>query len=411
MKKNLKLLAGIFFLCAPLGGTLWGADFGLILDGSAAYGDSESDLVFADKEGIFEVSGALIPWFSVLAGDTGSVYISASARADKKGDTLTLVPELLRTEFSWGFGSGEFTLGRMQYADPLGIIASGLFDGINVSIDTGGGSVSVGGWYTGYLYKERANITMTQAEAESYNTALDYEYFTDTYFAPRRVVAALGWEHQNLAELMRVQLALVGQFDLAEKDKLNSQYAAVKLSVPVDALVINLGGCLEAMEDEKSDDDYNLALAGELGIAWMFPSSRISLSGRYSSGTAENGSLRAFLPLTTIDQGNILKAKLSGISVISLDYLNRVHRTFSAGVAASCFVRNDLGTYNAYPVTFNADDGYVLGTELFARLLWSPVSDVQMNLGGGGFLPVMGNTNRNAPILWHVELNLILALY
>jgi len=208
--------------------------------------------------------------------------------------------------------------------------------------------------------------------------------------------------------MVHVQLSLLGQFDLNEKNTLNSQYVTAKISVPADSLIFSLGGCLEAMEYA---DDFKLALAGELGVAWMFATSRLSLAARYSSGVSEDGSLMAFLPLTTVYQGNILKAKLSGLSVVSLDYLTRLHQIFAAGVTASCFLRSDLGTYNGYPINANAEDGYILGTELFGRFLWSPISDIQVNLGGGGFIPAMGTVHRNAPILWRVELNLIFALY
>jgi len=408
MKKHLKLLICILILslCAPLYAPLWGADFGIILDQTGVYSGSENN-GSADNDNILEYSGALIPRFSVT-GDKGGVYVSASAIVDWKDGALSYLPELLRTEFFMSFGKGDFAAGRMTYADPLGIIAVGLFDGAAVSLDVGEGSLRAGGWYTGFLYKERARITMTQAELVSYNAAVDYENFTDTYFAPRRALAMLGWEHQALAERAQVQLALLGQFDLGEENALNTQYAAAKITVPVNALVFSLGGCVEAIEYA---DEYNFALAGEFGVAWMFAESRISLSGRYSSGVAEDGSFTAFLPLTTVYQGNVLRAELPGISTASLDYLVRLHQIFSIGVTGSCFFRTDLGTYTSYPVSASADDSYILGAELFGRFLWSPFSDMQINLGGGTFVPTMGTVHRNAPILWRVELNLVLALY
>jgi len=416
MKKYPVLLAGILIFLPCL--SLWGTDVGLILDLTAGYSGSEDTgaLGFVkdafEKKDALEYSGALIPWFSASPGNRGSFYFSASVRGDRKNKTLSYMPEILRTEFSFRSDSGEARLGRMQYTDPLGFIADGLFDGAYISLDMGGGSVSLGAWYTGLLCKERANITMTQAELQSYNTALDYENLTDTYFAPRRVISALGWEHPGLAEQARVKLALLGQFDLVRENSLNSQYLTGRLSVPVNDLVLDLGGCLEAIE---YSDEYKIALAGELKFAWMFEITRLTLSGRYSGGVPEkDGSkITAFLPLSTVYQGNILKAKFSGLSVVSLDYLCRVHRTFSVDLAAFCFMRNDLGTYKGYPVTAGNDnnDHYILGTELFGRFLWAPVSDIQINLGGGTFLPAMGNAARDAPPFWRVEMNLTLVLY
>jgi hypothetical protein len=398
MKRNILLF---LFMLTNFTLSLWAKDFGFVLDQNAGYSGS-------DINSEFDYSGALIPWFSLPAGGKGNIYLSASVMADFKNNVIKIIPELLKTEFTWSFNNGEFTFGRMRYADPLGFIASGLFDGAGVSFDLGGGTFSVGTWYTGLQYKERARITMTQAEHESYYADFNFNYFSDTYFAPRRVVSAFGWEHQGLAEIIQLKLAVINQFDLAKEDKLNSQYAAVKLSVPLNPFVFDIGGCLELIE---SSDEINLALAGTFGVSWMLPSAKLSLSGHYSSGAAQDGSIKAFLPLSTVYQGEILKAKLSGLSVFSLDYLGRFHKTFSAGLTASCFLLNDLGTYNGYPVSTGSVDGYFLGTELFARLSWNPVSDIQINFGGGTFMPSLGNAVKDAAALRRVEINVILALY
>jgi hypothetical protein len=398
MKKNLLLFVCILTLFTL---SLWAKDFGLILDQSAGFGDSNGD-------NELDYSGALIPWFSSPAGGKGNVFLSASVMADFKYNAMKVIPELLRTEFTWSFNKGEFTFGRMMYKDPLGFITDGLFDGACVSLDLGGGSFNVGTWYTGLQYKERARITMTKAEQESYNADFNFSNFLDTYFAPRRVVSAFGWEHQGLAEIIQLKFAIINQSDLAREDSLHSQYAAAKLSVPLNAFVFDLGGCLELIE---SQEEIKFALVGTFGVSWMLPSARLSLSGRYSSGTAKDGSLTAFLPLSTVYQGEILKAKLSGLSVFSLDYLGKFHKTFSAGLNASCFLRSDLGTYNGYPVSSGSGDGYILGTELFGRLSWSLFSDIQINCGAGAFFPYLGNAAKDTGALWRAEINVILALY
>jgi len=404
MKKYLKLFVCILGCAIFSSLSLYAKDFGLVLDQSGGYSLSGYNS-FVGNAGALDYSGALTPWFSTLVGERG-VYISASAKADWENSVMTVIPELLRTDFSWSFDNGEFKLGRMYYTDPLGFIATGLFDGANVSLDVGGGSVSFGAWYTGLLYKERANITMTQMEQRSYGALMDYSNFADTYFAPRRVLSAFGWEHQGLAEHIRVKLALLGQFDLAGENSLHSQYLEGKVSVPVNLFVFDLGGCLELIEFA---DEKKIALAGVMGISCMFSAARLSLSGRYSSGVIQD-SLTAFLPLTNVYQGDILQAKLSGLSVVSLDYLGRLRRTLSAGLAASCFIRSDLGTY-AYPFSAVTRDGYIVGTEFFGHLWWNPVSDIQLNFGGGAFLPSLGNMAPDAFPSLRAEIGLILTLY
>jgi hypothetical protein len=208
---------------------------------------------------------------------------------------------------------------------------------------------------------------------------------------------------------MSVSAALLGQFDLSGEDPLHSQYLTAKISVPVNAFNFDLGGCLQFMQESG---EFGTAFEVELGIGFMPQTSfknRLSLLARYASGAAENRA-NVFLPVTTISQGNILEAKLSGISMISLDYIARLHNTFSAGFTSSYFIRSDLKTYRFYPLFGEDLGGYLLGNEFFARLFWNPVSDIQVNLGGGIFLPSMGNAAPNAANSWRIELNLILFL-
>jgi len=388
---------------------LWAADFGLILDLTSGLGNNGTDAAFGDSNK-FDFSGILIPRFSVPLGNTGEIYISAGVKADYHGESWSVIPELLRTEFSARFNDLELRLGRTRYADPLGFIADGLFDGALASLDTPElGSFSLGAFYTGLLYKNRIKITMTKEELESFHAETDYSNFADTYFAPRRLIAALGWEHSGLGEIVIAKAALIGQWDLG--GSLHSQYLAVKFNLPAGAFVFDLGGCLELIENGEKT---GLGIAGEIGVSCNLHGAgrtpniedRLYFTGRFSSGTAEDGVITAFLPITTAGQGNVLNAKLSGLSTLSLGYLVRPHETFSAGVSASVFIRGDLATYSNY-----GGEGYWLGDEFFGRLIWSPASDIQLNLGGGVFLPVLGDVSPKSNPLWRAELNVILALY
>jgi len=374
------------------------ADFGLILDLTPGAGDYGAG-------GDFDFSGIIIPRFSVPIGDTGEIFISAGVKADYQNESWSVIPELLRTEFSMRLNDLELKLGRTQYADPLGFIADGIFDGALVSLDTPEfGSFSLGALYTGLLSKNRIKITMTREEFESFYTETDYSNFADTYFAPRRLIVSLGWEHPGLWEIVMAKTALISQSDLG--GGLHSQYLAVNFTIPVRAFVFDLGGCLELIEDGR---ETGLGMAGKIGVSWYPPGrieDRLSFTGRFSSGTTEDGVISAFLPITTASQGDVLKAKLSGLSMLSLDYLARLHKSFSAGVSLSAFIRGDLATYSNF-----GGEGYWLGDEFFGRLIWSPVSDVQINLGGGVFLPALGDVSPKSAPLWRVELNLILALY
>ena len=360
------------------------------------------------SENSFRYSGSLVPRISGLIGENSGYYISAGVEAAYL-DGMAFIPELLRTEFSFRSGAIAVKAGRMYQSDPLGIIASGLFDGARVSYDSAMGSFYAGAWYTGLLYKKRLNIEMTAADYELTNGPLDSSDYANTYFAPKRMLAGLGWEHLGLGGELSASAALLGQFDLTGGDSsLNSQYIAGKATMPFSAFSFGIGGGFELIQQSGKTGTGFIA---ELDVGFAPPiraNSKLSLLARYASG----GNDFAFLPVTTIGQGNILGAKLSGIAMISVDYSARLFNTLSAGISSSYFIRNDKKAFNAYPVSGGiSGGGNLLGNEFFARLMWSPFSDIQANLGGGIFLPSLGDAAPKADSSWRVELNVILALY
>jgi hypothetical protein len=385
----------VLFLCFSLAllPSLWAVDLGMVLDQSV-------ESTGAASEAATGYSGILVPRLSGLVGEYGEFYISAGF--NWQNNPWGFVPELLQTDFFWRINRWDFRVGRMLYTDPMAVLAGGFFDGGRVTVDTAFGAFSVGAWYTGLLYKMRANIEMTPYDLDLSAVKLNYGDFADTYFAPRRFVSALDWEHQDIGEFLRLRFSFLSQFDLTRADeKLNSQYLTGKLLLPFSNFVFEAGGCFELIETAGNVD---MAMAADLGAAWKNVNHRVSLVGRYSSG--DNGSMVPFLPLTSIAQGYILKPKLSGISMISLDYTGRFHRSFSASLTSSYLMRTDETTYGFY-----TGSGLLLGPEFFAQLYWSPVSDISINLGGGAFLPSLGNVASDSEPLWRVELNVVISLY
>ena len=382
---------------------VWAIDIGLILDQNTG-----RDGYTGDNRG--DYTGSLIPRFSTLFGDRGDIYISAGITAEYSSENWNIVPELLRTEFTWLFDMADLRIGRIHYSDPLGFIAEGLFDGIHFSYDTNLGTFSLGGFYTGFLYNRRINITMTSDELEAYNAELDFNNL-NTYFAPSRFIYALDWAHNGLGiGSIRPSFSVLGQFDLSESD-LNSHYFTGLLSLPLDAFTFNVGGSVALIQNSG---DMETAFALEGRIAWIPPvsfPSRLSVLGRYSSGMSVDNNIAAFMPITTKFQGSILKARLSALSMISMDYTARLNRTFSMSLSSSYFIRTDLGTYNRYPVVSDNNTGYLLGNEFSGRIYWSPYSDLSINMGAGIFMPSMGDVSTDEKNLWRIEIGLVLSLY
>jgi hypothetical protein len=392
----------IIFITLPVC-SLIAQDAGLILDNSASYegaGDTPA----------LKYSSAFIPWFSAPLGESVEFYASVRAAPQYENREWSIVPELLCTELTWRIREdGTVKAGRMTYADPLGFIAAGLFDGARYLLDFANGSIlGIGAWYTGFLYKKSINITMTGDELELYAAPLDYGDFFNTYFAPRRLVAAADWEHPGLKDLIRLNLALISQFDLSGSDSLyHSQYLIAKAVMPFNAFVFELGTCVELAENANQ---FKVSFSGEAGVSWFLPTQindRLLFLCRYSSGETSDA-INAFVPITSEPEGNIIKEKISGLSTLKLDYTVRLYKSFSIGFKNTYFILSDLKTYTGPPF---GRDGYFLGNEFYCQVIWCPLSDIRIIGGAGAFLPSLGNAGKLEDIMWKVDLGVMLALF
>jgi len=390
MKNERKqLLTFLFVICYLLfADSLFAVDVGLVLDQNA--------IVIGDGPA-FGYNGIFIPRITGLIGNAGDFYISGGI--NYKSDPWSFVPELLRTDFSWRTGSMDFTVGRMAYDDPLGYVASGLFDGARFSKYTKIGTFSAGAWYTGLLYKERAKIEMTENEYTAHKTAIDWNDFSNTYFAPRRFLAAADWVYKGFLDNAIAKLSLISRFDLSE-EKLHSQYLVGKAIIPVETIVSNgafsvdLGGSFELIEESnKTNTAFATAFAAEAAPAWRNNVHYISLGIKYASG--ESDGMAAFLPLTTNAQGQIWNPKISGITMLSLEYTARLHETLSVGFYPAYYILNGSGGNGRN------------GGEIFGAVYWSPSPDINVNLGAGASF---GNVVPDEKASWRVALNVVLSL-
>ena len=204
--------------------------------------------------------GSLTPWLFVPFGDNSELFASLGITGEFINKEWMLVPELLRTTFNIRFGSSsELSLGRLQYQDPVGFIASGLFDGVRYTQDIGVSMLGISAFYTGFLYKGNAIITMTEDDEKNHLLKLDYSDFSNTYFASRRIVAAVDFEHPGLFELVRFRAAIIGQFDFNEDTSFNTQYLAVKALMPFGNFIFDAGGSFGLLQDEG---DFQVSFAG-----------------------------------------------------------------------------------------------------------------------------------------------------
>jgi len=202
----------------------------------------------------------------------------------------------------------------------------------------------------------------------------------------------------------------MGQFDRGD-DQCNSQYFVAAVSVSGSSCILDVGGCFELIE---YNDEITPAFAADVGLTFILPTmleKHIKLAGRYASGVSEDGAYGAFVPLTTVNQGEIPEAKFSALSLLSLDFTGRLAQSLSTNVAFNYFIRNDLGTYRYYPVSGGSSQGFFLGGELFGRLIFNISTGIRMNLGTGVFLPMIGDAAPDTDILWRSNVSLVISIY
>ncbi|MDR1411690.1 MAG: hypothetical protein LBI91_05765 [Spirochaetaceae bacterium] len=404
MKKFLFALPALFLL--P--GLAFALDFGLLADQKF---EAEGKVLFYNS--------SLAPWFS-WTGDRGlSLYLSGalSFKYSHYDDGIgsndgwakpALLPELSRFALQYRPGRNfRIEAGRFAYSDTLGFAASGLFDGLRLEADLAFGSVALGAWYTGFLYRESAKITMTALDMKNYAEPWDWDRF-GAYFASRRALASFRWD-LPLPGFHTLSLEALAQFDLNNDEglppgeaRLHTQYGEIQAELfPSGRLGLGAGALFEAMENGAGE--FAAALGGLLRLKADLPGSlsdSLTATVKFGSGRW-NDTFAAFAPLSSFAQGAIFPGTLSGLGLFSADYAARPHRALLLETALRYFAR----TWDD-PA---APGKYFYGGEFWASLAWQPLDDLRVSLGGGAFFPVLGTINPGGDPQWKLNAGLTLS--
>jgi hypothetical protein len=392
-------------------------DFGLALNQELKTSNEASGLG-QSGDGAFFYTPVVSPWLSAPLGKSFSLYLSGRVgfdyTADFEGNSAwrspVALPELDRTELTWlASPSLYFRLGRQRFQDSTGLAAAGLFDGLSAGFSAAGSRFSLGAWYTGFLYKDTADIVMTSRDQDEYEKpfALD-----EGYFASRRAMVSFEWEKPDLGMRSSLALGVLGQFDLnGDDDLFHSQYLSARYGLRLsESLELQLDAALGIGEDPE----WVVFFAGGLGLNWALPGAlddHLSLRGLYSS-PSQGSRLRPFIPVSSVPRGQVFGPALVGISVIRGAYTLRPRPALSLTGEASYFIRTDTVSFqdDREPEKLKGE-GYFLGGECYGTALWTPLPDLALTLGGGAFFPRLGNAfTDKAEIRWKAALGLILSL-
>ncbi|MDR2048810.1 MAG: hypothetical protein LBP69_05095 [Treponema sp.] len=347
----------------------------------------------------------LTPWLSVPLENQAELFFSAGISADWRRETMNYIPELFRLEASLKPSSLTIRAGRIPYQDPSLFTAKGYFDGISVGVNPGAVRLEGGIYYTGFLYKDTANVKKTPGDPVDYGAEFEYGDFTGTYFAPRRVLGALQGEFPGfITRRGTLYAGILGQFDFSgAPEKLNSQYLLLRyaLNLPK-GFDLGLAGAAELLEH----DGVDWAFASSLEAGWAPPTAitdRLSVAWRWASGTGP--STAAYFPVIVEAQGRILKPDFSGIMTLGGSYRARFLPSLSAELDLRYFLRTDSSSFSDPDLD---GETYFLGGEVSASVTWVPVSDISFTLSGGAFLPQTGTAFRDGtPPRWLFSLGTI----
>ena len=393
------LLLSAFTLSAVFAPGVHAVDAGAFIQSEfEAYGQDDTDMY-----------GAVIfaPWVSVPLGES-ELYVSAGVHANF-GDETIIAPDLFRLEFSSRIASMlTLRLGRINWLDPSGFVAKGRFDGLDVFFDSGRIRLGISGLYTGLLFKDAVEINVSPTDSADYDSAFDWGDFSNTYFAPRRAIASLYGEFPGfLADRSRLFAGIMGQFDLSDADeKFNTQYALLRHVLVYKVFDFDLAGAAELENTEAEGLRPGIAVSAEIGVQLPTPiPDRFSLGFSWASG--EGPSTAPFFPITREAQSFVLEPRLSGMMILSANYMALFARTLSVELGGKYFLRNDSESFTA---PYLEDDSYPLGLELGGSLQWVPLSDISFTVRGGVFLPSTGSAwADDAPVLWRVTAGLAIS--
>jgi len=397
MRRVLLLL--VLLLCV-IAGAVFSLDFGVLMEHEI---EATNDLFF--------YSPSLTPWFSWDGGGNISAYASGIFffeyynYSNNSGESGWAKPvfrfDLARTAVSWDINdSMSLEAGRVRYDDALGFTAAGLFDGARFQMILPQGVINAGLLYTGLLYRESALILMTANDAARYYEPWDKDF--SNYFASSRLLTTARWDMPLFGDANTLSAELLAQFDLnGNADYLNSQYVEAKYEFYLtDSFGLTAGALLEIMQNS-----WGAAAAFGLfyGMGMEMPGALkdwINVNIKFTSGSS-NENFPAFMPISSVSQGEVFQEPLSGLMLLSGDYSLRINKT----MYAEAFLRYYIRTYKD-PLA----EGNFYGGELWGSFAWQPFDDARLTAGGGVFLPALGNVypDGTGP-MWKVNVTLAMS--
>ena len=354
----------------------------------------------------FTSDTSLSPWSSFDIGKNVSAYLSGILTLRYTGfyddgslyySNWVFIPEFSRFVFIYRINEKmSLEIGRLEFSDVLNFTASGLFDGARFKMVLPAGSLSASLLFSGFLYKETASIIMTGRDAADYAVLFDgkdYKY----YRASNRMLMSVRWDMP--LKLPKIEDSILSadvltQFDLNNTDDyLNTQYGAALLEFyPRDMLRITGGLLFGTMQNSQGlGMAFGFLAQCKTEVPFTSAADLFGVTAKATFGTTDNG-FNSYQPINGIPQGYVFEGTLSALASLSADYNIKINKS----LFSECAFRYFMSTYN------NSDNS-LYGGEFWASLAWQPLEELLVYIGGGVFLPGMGNVYpKNTDVMWKI---------
>ncbi|MDR2510427.1 MAG: hypothetical protein LBC77_07280 [Spirochaetaceae bacterium] len=353
-------------------------------------------------------------WLSFRPGENTALYFKGSFRL--KNDAFAGYPNdwLVYTELD----NAQITIspvsffyaeaGRFNFNDALNFSASGQFDGALVRFILGRHTIKTGAFYTGLLSRHSTKVAMSNADISG--------YYGDAYFAPAHLFLTLSYLYYP-AGFNETFFELNAMYDagLSGDSEQTTIYGMGKLSFsPGGGHHIDAGAALSFAKNAEGSSLALYAAAGyDMLIRTYFPS-RLGFAVNLYYGGLEND---APMPVLNRKKLALLYDPLpSRLITVRSSYLIRISEYLSFDAAFTFFSRldsahkPDFWIYNNYENPNS--NSFLLGEELSAVTIWTPVSDFSLNLALVFFFPDNGPDGayiQETPVGWDLRLGVILS--
>lgn len=362
---------------------------------------------------LFEL-GKLFGWASFRFAPSTSLYLKASASVTNDAvldseSVWKIFGELENARLSVFPHPAFFAeMGRIPYSDILGLIADGAFDGATINFIGAQHQLSASALYTGLLAKETAKIFLNSDDEQN--------YYSEGYFAPPHLVMALSYHYATMKGTV-FSAEIIRELDTREGVSAGTLFVLGKAAFALGTRHnLDAGGVFSLTQE-----NYFLTLAAS-GLVDV--RSRLSTPLPAELEFAVNlfwGDIiqpNYAMPVISRRQyGVVFDGTPARLLSTKLGYLARLAPPLSFDASLALYSRLDT-SYVPYWWVYNSNNyndgatGFLLGEELYAGVVWTPLSDTSLNLGAAFFFPDTGPNSVYAPhtpMRWDVRCGLLIS--